>query len=217
MKIELERGVWIRREPLADGEGGFGTVYEVQAADGSSAVAKFVPKARGAERELLIGDSLRAAEFRNVVPVIDRGEHDDFWVLVMPRADKSLAQHLEEAHAPPDLSEVVSILSDIATALSDIDGAVVHRDLKPQNVLLLDGTWCVADFGIARYAEATTADDTRKFSLTPLTGLPSSGEVSARPAQQTSTPSASSRSSCCPAHSRSTVRTLPVTESNTSR
>lgn len=172
MKIELESGAWMRGEPLVDGKGGFGTVYEVQSVDGCSAVAKFVPKARGAKRELLIGDSLHAAEFRNVVPVIDRGEHENFWVLVMPRAEKSLAQHLEEAHGPLGLSEVVSILSDIATALSDIDGTVVHRDLKPQNVLLLDGTWCVADFGIARYAEATTAEDTRKFSLTPPYGAP---------------------------------------------
>ena len=78
MKIELERGAWTRGEPLVDGEVGFGTVYEVQAADGSSAVVKFVPKAPGAERELLIGDSLRAAEFRNVVPVMDRGENEDF-------------------------------------------------------------------------------------------------------------------------------------------
>ena len=72
MKIELESGAWMRGEPLVDGEGGFGTVYEVQAIDGSSAVAKFVPKAPGAERELLIGDSFRAAEFRNVAAKIGR-------------------------------------------------------------------------------------------------------------------------------------------------
>lgn len=162
----------MRGEPLADGEGGFGTVYEVEATDGTRAVAKFVPKAPGAERELIIGDSLRAAEFRNVVPVIDRGEHDNSWVLVMPRADKSLAQHLNDADTPLALSEVVAILSDIAMALSDIDGAIIHRDLKPQNVLLLDGTWSVADFGIARYAEATTADETRKLNLTPPYAAP---------------------------------------------
>lgn len=43
---------------------------------------------------------------------------------------------------------------------------MVHRDLKPENVLLLDGHWCLADFGISRYAEATTAPDTKKFSMT---------------------------------------------------
>ncbi len=41
----------------------------------------------------------------------------------------------------------------------------MHRDVKPQNVLLLEGRWCLADFGIARYAEASTAPDTRKFAM----------------------------------------------------
>ena len=170
MRIELEHGTWTRGAPLA--AGGFAAVYEVTAADGSSAVAKFIPKAPGAQRELLIGDSAAVAEHRNVVPVIDSGEHDDFWVLVMPRAKMSLAQYLSEAAAPPDLSEIVAILSDIATALSGIDGTVVHRDLKPENVLLLDDSWCLADFGIARYTEATTAADTRKFSFTPAYAAP---------------------------------------------
>jgi serine/threonine-protein kinase len=172
MEILLEDQSWLRGAPLVGGEGGFGKVYEVVASDGSTAVAKFVEKAPGALREIFIGESLRAADFRNVVPVIDRGEHEDSWVLVMPRAEKSLAQYLASTSEPLDLPEIVSILSDIATALSDIDGAVVHRDLKPENVLLLDGTWCLADFGIARYAEATTAMDTRKLSLTPPYGAP---------------------------------------------
>src|SRR5699024_7455063 len=61
---------------------------------------------------------------------------------------------------------------DIATTLTDLDGSVVHRDLKPENVLYLDGHWCLADFGIARYAEATTSPDTRKFALSPLYAAP---------------------------------------------
>jgi serine/threonine-protein kinase len=32
--------------------------------------------------------------------------------------------------------------------------------------LLLNGRWCLADFGISRYAEATTAPDTRKYAMT---------------------------------------------------
>ena len=42
----------------------------------------------------------------------------------------------------------------------------MHRDIKPENILLLDGHWHLADFGIARYAEATTAPDTLKHAMT---------------------------------------------------
>jgi serine/threonine-protein kinase len=38
--------------------------------------------------------------------------------------------------------------------------------LKPDNGLLLGEHWCLADFGISRCAEATTAPDTRKYSMT---------------------------------------------------
>ena len=120
-----------------------------------------VPKAPGAQRELLFVD---LGDARNVVPIIDSGETHDSWVLVMPRAEKSLRQHFSEAAGPLSVSDAVAILSDVATALADLDGRVVHRDLKPENILLLDGNWCLADFGIARYADATTAPDTWKHA-----------------------------------------------------
>jgi serine/threonine protein kinase len=103
-----------------------------------------------------------------VVPIIDSGETADEWVLVMPRAERSLRQHLDSrGDKRLEVKEAVSILTNLAVALTDLDGKVVHRDLKPENLLLLDGTWCLADFGISRYAEATTAPDTQKFALSP--------------------------------------------------
>jgi serine/threonine-protein kinase len=109
---------------------------------------------------------------RNVVPVIDSGETDDAWALVMPRADKSLRQHLNESGGPLGVADSITALTDIATTLADLDGKIVHRDLKPENVLLLNGHWCLADFGISRYAEATTAPDTQKYSLSPPYAAP---------------------------------------------
>jgi eukaryotic-like serine/threonine-protein kinase len=147
------------------GGGGFGQVFEAHSESEGirPAVAKLVPKVPGAQRELLFAD---LGGIRNVVPVIDSGETHDHWVLVMPRAEMSLRQHIIAAGGALDLESTIAVTTDIATALSDMEGKVVHRDLKPENVLRLDARWCLADFGISRYAEATTAPDTQKYALT---------------------------------------------------
>ncbi len=150
------------------GRGGFGQVFAARGEDGRMAAAKLVPKAPGAQRELLFVELENA---RNIVPVIDSGQTEDHWVLIMPMADRSLGQEVQAAGALP-VEAALAVLTDIATALADIEGRVVHRDLKPDNVLLLDGVWCLADFGISRYAEATTAPDTRKRALSPPYAAP---------------------------------------------
>lgn len=159
---------WILGERI--GGGGFGQVYEAASESNDSAVIKLVPKSPGASRELLFAD-LKGA--RNIVPILDSGEHEEYWALAMPRAQKSLRQLLDEApESRMPLEDVVKIVTDITSALADISDQVVHRDLKPENVLLLDQNWCLADFGISRYAEVTTAPDTQKFALSPPYAAP---------------------------------------------
>jgi hypothetical protein len=165
VQIDLENAVWTIGDRLDADSGGFGQVFVASGPLHENAVAKFVKKEPGATRELLIGDFLSAQNSTNVVPILDSGEHDGQWVLVMPRAEMSLQQRLQQTE-PVELAGSVRILSDIARAMASLDGQVVHRDLKPANVLFLDGKWCLADFGIARYAEATTATETRKYSWT---------------------------------------------------
>ncbi|MFE9959238.1 serine/threonine-protein kinase [Micromonospora sp. NPDC005299] len=160
MRLQLKQE-WTLGKPI--GQGGFGSVLEATSEETADAVAKLIPKEPGAERELLFADLSGA---RNVVPILDSGETADSWVLVMPRATRSLRQHIESAQGRLPLHEALVILSDIATALTDLHNRVVHRDLKPENVLLLGGRWCLADFGISRYAEASTAPDTRKYMMT---------------------------------------------------
>jgi serine/threonine-protein kinase len=83
----------------------------------------------------------------------------------MPLAERSLRQLLTDGGGRIDVETTIAVLRDVATALDDLGGRVVHRDVKPENILLLDGHWCLADFGISRYAEATTSPDTQKFAL----------------------------------------------------
>ena len=157
-EITLER-TWRIGPQL--GEGGFARVFLAQNEDGEPAVAKLVPKELGTQREMLFVDLEGVS---NVMPILDSGETEDFWVLVMPKAERSLRDHLDEATGIT-INEALSVLIDIAEALVAVEArGVVHRDIKPENVLLLDGRWHIADFGIARYAEATTASDTLKLA-----------------------------------------------------
>ena len=105
-------------------------------------MAKLIPKDPGAERELLFVDLSRV---RNVVPIIDSGEADNHWVLIMPRAQRSLRVRLEAGEIP--VEDALTAMKDIVDALVDLSGRIVHRDLKPENTLWLDGHWCLADFG----------------------------------------------------------------------
>ena len=155
------------------GSGGFAQVYEASSGD-EHAVVKLVPKAPGADRELLFAD---LGSPRNVIPIIDGGEYGRFWVLVMPRAETSLREHIVASGNQLSLDAAVEVMKDVCDALVDLDGKVVHRDLKPENVLRYHGHWCLADFGISRYAEATTAPDTRKFAWTPPYAAPEQWKI----------------------------------------
>ncbi len=163
--IKLTRE-WILGDEI--GRGGFAPVHVAWSGD-EQAVVKLVPKAPGADRELLFAD---LEGIRNVIPIIDRGEHGAYWTLVMPRAEMNLREHLSASGNRLALDDAVAVMKDVCDALVDLDGKVVHRDIKPENVLRLNGHWCLADFGISRYAEATTAPDTRKLALTPQYASP---------------------------------------------
>lgn len=166
MQIEGKQSTWTLSKQLIDGEGGFGKVYEVHGRDGAAGAAKFVPKEPGADRELLIGDSFKTSDSTHVIPILDEAEDEDSWILIMPLAERSLEQHLQQSEGSLELEESISILTDIASALVEIEPVIVHRDLKPANILFYNGRWMLADFGISRYAEASTAADTRKYSFT---------------------------------------------------
>ena len=166
LRVVQLRKKWTLGDEIA--KGGFGRVFEATGEDGTSAAVKLIPKAPGAKREILFEDLTGVP---CVLPILDSGESEAEWVLVMPRAVMSLRTHLDDQRRLT-ADGAVAILSDIALALSLLKERVVHRDIKPENVLLLDGKWCLSDFGIARYAEAATSKDTHKWALTPAYAAP---------------------------------------------
>ena len=87
----------------------------------------------------------------NIVTVIDRGEQDGRQFIVFEYVDGQNLKDLS-ARGPLDPGEAIRISLQVAHALSFAhERGLVHRDVKPQNVLLNDdGQAKVTDFGIAR-------------------------------------------------------------------
>lgn len=165
--IVREMSSWGLNSSESLGEGGFGKVYAAYGSGADQLAAKVVPKAKGATREQLIAQDAPISP--HVVPILHVEETPDSWVLYMPRAEYSLRQKINKGVGA---GEAIAILTDLAEALDVIAPIVVHRDIKPENVLYLNGVWALCDFGIARYADASTAGDTRKRSFTPEYAAP---------------------------------------------
>src|SRR5262245_50707997 len=99
-------------------------------------------------REIKLAASLQQA---NIVPVLATGTAAGFPYYTMPFVEgRSLRERLAREGAPP-VNEAISILRDVARALAFAHGrGVIHRDIKPGNILLSDRTAVVTDFGIAK-------------------------------------------------------------------
>ena len=98
----------------------------------------------------------------HIVPLLSAGELDGVPYYTMPYVTgDSLRARLKESGALP-IAEATRLLRDIASALAYAHRAgVVHRDIKPDNVLLFGGSAAVTDFGVAkalRDAAGTGAD-----------------------------------------------------------
>ena len=88
----------------------------------------------------------------NIVPVFDWGESDRTHFIVMEYVDGEPLSAIIRAESPLVPARAASIAADIGKALSYAHRhGVVHRDVKPGNVLITsDGLVKVTDFGIAR-------------------------------------------------------------------
>ena len=138
------------------GEGGFAWVFRGRELDGSPVAVK-VLKPRYA------GDPQFERRFRNEAEMAAQLQHPNiirirfvarsggYVYFGMDLCADSLAARLEREGPLPEL-DIVQITEDVAQGLGFAHGrGVIHRDLKPDNILLRsDGSAVISDFGIAR-------------------------------------------------------------------
>jgi serine/threonine-protein kinase len=162
------------------GGGAMGHVYRATAPDGSEVAVKLVKADLASdarfrkrfEREARIA---RELSHPRIVPVLDSGEHEGVPFLVQRFiVGESLQQRLRRA-GRIDIAGAVSICADVASGLdalhefaARVGAQLVHRDIKPGNILL-DGQAIayITDFGLAKDSRGTVLTELGQALGTP--------------------------------------------------
>ncbi len=146
------------------GHGGMARVYLAEDLKHGRDVAVKVIRAELAAslgRDRFLREIGIAARLRhpNIMPLFDSGDAAGTLYFVMPyESGPSLRTRLDAGPALP-MAEALSTLRDVAKALAYAhEQGVVHRDVKPDNVMLSGDTAVVTDFGIAKAVSAARGD-----------------------------------------------------------
>ncbi|XP_060117927.1 serine/threonine-protein kinase 36 isoform X3 [Heteronotia binoei] len=154
------------------GEGSFGRVYKGRRKYSAQVVAlKFIPKVGRSQKELKNLqreiEIMRGLHHPNIVQMLDSFETDKEVVVVTDYAEGELFQILEDDGNLPE-EQVRDIASQLVSALYYLHShRILHRDMKPQNILLgKGGVIKLCDFGFARAMSIHT------MVLTSIKGTP---------------------------------------------
>ncbi|MFF4080772.1 protein kinase [Streptomyces sp. NPDC001777] len=143
------------------GEGGMGTVYLSHTRGGQAVALKLIRREFGDDPEFRRRfdqevQAARRVQGYHLVPVVDHDTSGPLPWLASAFVPGLALQTVLESHGPLPLPAVFRLVGCTAQALGAIHAAgVVHRDLKPGNILLGATGPYVIDFGIARATDAT--------------------------------------------------------------
>ncbi len=174
--VSLEAGSQIGRYRIRSplGKGGMGEVYRAEDSElGREVAVKILPAelAADAERMRRFRQEARAASGLNhpgILTVYEIGQDPTVFIATELVEGVTLAKRLEAGPLP--VGEALGIAAQIAAALAAAHAAgVVHRDVKPGNVMLRpDGFAKVLDFGLAKLASAPQPIDEDEATRTSL-------------------------------------------------
>ncbi|HEU4613710.1 MAG TPA: serine/threonine-protein kinase, partial [Kofleriaceae bacterium] len=168
------------------GAGAMGVVYAARDPSLDRTVALKLVAATGdahaRDRMLREARAMAQLSHRNVVTIFDVGTHgDDVFLAMEFLPGRTLRQWLAERTRTT--REIVRVLCEAGRGLAAAhDAGLVHRDIKPDNVLIADdGRVCITDFGLARTAGGGPATE-RPEGSAPATALTATGHLLGTPA-----------------------------------
>jgi serine/threonine-protein kinase len=160
------------------GGGGMSRVFVAEeTALGRQVVVKVLSSdlAKGLSAERFRREILVAAKLHHphIVPLIAAGEADGLLYYTMPYIQGESLRARLDRDGTVGVAETLRLVREVADALAFAHRhGVVHRDIKPGNVLLADGHALVADFGVAKAVSQSGASDTGLTTFGMALGTP---------------------------------------------
>ncbi|HOV70093.1 MAG TPA: serine/threonine-protein kinase, partial [Clostridia bacterium] len=138
------------------GAGATSIVYKAERVSDGKIVAvkvlrsEYVSDADTVKRFMREADALLKLDHPNIVNVFDYGNEDDTFYIVMEYIEgETLKKVIKSSGGLPEDTVLIIALQICAALKQAHDAGIIHRDIKPQNILITtQGTVKIADFGI---------------------------------------------------------------------
>jgi serine/threonine protein kinase len=137
-----------------------------------------ITTASSAERFLREIQITAKLQHPHILPLLDSGANEGLLYYIMPHIDGESLRDRLSADDRLSFEEAVGITQQIAAALQYAhDNGIIHRDVKPENILLSAGLAVLSDFGVASAIGDDENDSTTRFTVgTPAYMAPEQAE-----------------------------------------
>lgn len=134
------------------GDGGMSQVYKVlDLQSGIDVALKICHPDADHVRFAREVDLMRRVTDPHVMRILDHGTHAGYSFLIMPYAEQCLKNLRFDLTEQQEIEDVLAIFLEVCEGVRAIHAqGIVHRDIKPHNILQVDGVWVVADLGLSK-------------------------------------------------------------------